>query len=64
MSISGRKSGTLRRPIARLYPVEVCQEKDVAVIAEEHEVRDENGLEPEIKFVADQEVRQTVEKCK
>ena len=64
VSKSGRKSGTLRRPIARLYPVEVCEEKDVAVIAEEHEVRDEDGLEPEIKFVDDQEVRQTVEKCK
>ena len=64
VSKSGRKSGTLRRPIARLYPVEVCEEKEVAVIAEEHEVRDEDGLEPEIKFVADQEVRQTVEKCK
>ena len=68
VSKSGRKRGTLRRPIARLYPVEVCEEKDVAeekddaVIAEEHEVRDEDG--PEIKFVDDQEVRQTVEKCK
>ena len=68
VSKSGRKSGTLRRPIARLYPVEVCEEKDVeeerdaAVIAEEHEVRDEDG--PKIKFVDDQEVRQTVEKCK
>ena len=64
VSKSGRKSGTLRRPIARLYPVEVCEENDVAVNAEEHEVRDEDGLEPEIKFIADQEVRQTVEKCK
>ena len=59
----GEKTSTIRRPISRLYPVEFGEEEDAVVIDGDNQDQTVATTEPEIKFVADEEVDESVDSC-
>jgi len=59
----GEKTSTIRRPISRLYPVEFGEEQDTVGIDGDNQDQTVTAIEPEIKFVADEEVDESVDNC-
>ena len=58
---AGHRNNTIRRPLARLYPVEIGEDIDAEDIIENHQSQVADESEPEIQFIADEEVKELME---